>query len=125
MSTRKRDALTNLDEKRCARRYRRRTMRVMVDYVTEGRACCEYATTLGAGGMFIQSESPLPTGSLLKLRFRLGQDPSDLIEMEARVVWSQPPAAADVRRDPGMGIQFTDKLAVAELARRLARLGDE
>ncbi|MBW2240832.1 MAG: PilZ domain-containing protein [Deltaproteobacteria bacterium] len=128
MSTRKRDPLANLDDKRCARRFRRKTMRVMVDYVSDGRACCEYATTLGAGGMFIQSESPLPKGSLLKVRFRLSEDPSDLIEMEARVVWSQPPSADDVRRDPGMGVQFTDKPAIADLAHRLDRLdrlGDE
>lgn len=125
MTRRNRDPLANLDDNRCARRYRRRTMPVMVDYVTDGKACCEYATTLGAGGMFIQSESPLPPGSMLKVRFRLSEDPTDLIEMEARVAWSQPPAAADVRRDPGMGIQFTDKLAIAALARRMESLGDE
>ncbi|MCP3986464.1 MAG: hypothetical protein GY723_18945 [bacterium] len=125
MSARRRDPLENLDENRCARRFRRRTMRVMVDYITDGRACCEYATTLGAGGMFIQSESPLPKGSLLKVRFRLNEDPAELVEMEARVVWSQPPAANDVRRDPGMGIQFTDKPAIAELGRRLEGMADE
>ncbi len=128
MTTRRRDPLEHLDEQRCKRRYRRQTMRVMVDYVAGGKACCEYATTLGAGGMFIQTESPLPAGTTVKLRFRLAEDADDLIEMEARVAWSQPPAADDVRRDPGMGIEFTDKVAIAELARRLEALetaGDE
>ena len=54
-----------------SRRFRRRTVRILVDYQAAGQMCCEYATTLGAGGMFIESESPLPPGSQLKVRFRL------------------------------------------------------
>lgn len=119
---RRRDPLANLDEKPCHRRYKRRTVRVMVDYVAGGRACCEYATTLGAGGMFIQSETPLPRDTLMKVRFRLEEDSPEFVEMEARVAWSQPPVAEDPSRDPGMGLEFTDRVAIAELARKIEAL---
>ncbi len=105
-------------------------MRVLVDYAHEGRARCEYATTLGAGGMFVQTETPLAPGTLIRVRFRIpaSADPTgspglvDLVEMEARVVWSQLPDPEHATRDPGMGIEFTDKAAVAALARRFEKL---
>ncbi len=123
MKRRKNDPLENLDKYPCNRRHRRRTLRVMVDYVAEGRPCCEYATTLGAGGMFIRSDNPLPKGSMLKIRFRLPtEEESPLLEMDARVAWSQTPVEDDSTRDPGMGIEFTDKLAVAELGRMLLKI---
>jgi len=105
-------------------------MRVLVDYAHEGRAYCEYATTLGAGGMFVQTETPLAPGTTIRVRFRIrtsaepatGPGLADLVEMEARVVWSQLPDEEDATRDPGMGLEFTDKAAVAALARRLEKL---
>jgi len=100
-------------------------MRVMVDYVSDEGPCCEYATTLGAGGMFIRTDTPLPGGSMLKVRFRLldeDDDSNEFIEMEARVAWSQQPIEDEPSRDPGMGLEFTDRAAVAELSRKLERL---
>jgi hypothetical protein len=41
------------------RRYRRRTVRVLVEYVSDAGLCVDPATTLGAGGLFIETESPL------------------------------------------------------------------
>lgn len=100
------------------RRFRRRTLRVLVDFVAEGGVRCEYATTLGAGGMFIETDEPLPAEAALKARFRLPG--SDAVhEIEGRVVWSQPGGG---RQAPGMGIEFTDAVAVAALARELERL---
>jgi len=120
---RRNDPLANLDKKPCHRRYKRRTVRVMVDYIAAGRACCEYATTLGAGGMFIQSEEPLPPDTLVKVRFRLDdEEGSEFIEMEARVAWSQPAVWEDPGKDPGMGLEFVDKVAIAEFARKLDSL---
>ena len=55
------------------RRYRRQTLRVLVDYLTETGVCCDYATTLGAGGMFLETEEPLVVGSVIKARFKLGK----------------------------------------------------
>ena len=121
--SRRRNPLEKLDDHPCHREFRRLTLRVMVDYLADGHARCEYATTLGAGGMFVQSEEPLPKGSVLKVRFRVGGDDAELIEMEARVAWSQAPLeSGDATRDPGMGLQFTDRAAVAALGRVLEKL---
>ena len=101
------------------RRYRRLTVRLLVDFVSAGGVRCEYATTLGAGGLFVESEEPLAAGTRLKVRFRLpGRE--TLHEIEGRVAWSQP-AGADARRAPGMGVEFTDAVAIAQLARELDR----
>ena len=105
------------------RRFRRRTVRVLVDYTARGEVHCEYATTLGAGGLFIESESPLPQGTHLKVRFRLsaGSGEGSVHEIEGRVVWTQAPEAGERQRAPGMGISFTDAVATAALARELER----
>jgi uncharacterized protein (TIGR02266 family) len=108
-------------ERRPARRFKRRTVRVLVDYVSDAGIRCEYATTLGAGGLFVATEEPLPPGAGLVLRFRLpGRDV--LHTVEGRVVWREPPDAAGTARTPGMGIAFTDAAATAALARELERL---
>jgi uncharacterized protein (TIGR02266 family) len=100
------------------RRFRRRTLRVMVEYLCGAGLCCDPATTLGAGGLFIETESPQREGTRLDLRFRLPE--SELThEIEGRVVWARRPGAPG---SPGMGIEFTDRTAAARLARELASL---
>jgi uncharacterized protein (TIGR02266 family) len=101
------------------RQYRRQTIRVLVDYRTSDGLHCDYATTLGAGGMFLQTQEALSKGDVLKLRFRLpGYE--HLHELEGRVVWVRAgsregePVAA-----PGAGVQFVDSTATAQLAREL------
>lgn len=102
------------------RRFRRRTVRVLVDYTAGGEVHCEYATTLGAGGMFIESESPLPSGAQIKVRFRL-PTAGTVHEIEARVAWTQAADDGSTRGAPGMGIEFTDAVATATLARSLEK----
>jgi type IV pilus assembly protein PilZ len=102
------------------RRFRRVTVRLLVDFVAAGGVHCEYATTLGAGGLFIECEQPLAPGTRLKVRFRL-PGAETLHEIEARVAWWQPPGA-HATRAPGMGVEFTDAVAIAALARALERL---
>ena len=101
------------------RQYRRQTIRVLVDYRTPEGLHCDYATTLGAGGMFLQTNEAISKGDVLKLRFRLpGYE--TLHELEGRVVWARTargdgaPIAA-----PGAGVQFVDSTATAQLAREL------
>ena len=106
--------------KRPARRFRRLTVRIEVEYESPDDGLLrEFATTLGAGGLFIESERPLARKSLIKLVFALpGRDRTHAIE--GRVVWATHPAApGEVQRTPGMGIQFTDRVAEAQLARDL------
>jgi uncharacterized protein (TIGR02266 family) len=105
------------------RRFRRRLLRVLVDYTAGGNPCCEYATTLGAGGLFIETEAPLAPGTMLCVRFRVpGSD--SLHRIEGRVTWqhrADETQAGDLRPS-GMGVEFTDARAAAALAHELETL---
>ena len=102
------------------RRFRRRTVRILVDFQHAAGVRCEYATTLGACGLFIESEEPLDVGEQLKVRFRLTPE-GPVHEIEGRVVWNHRPDPA-ASRAPGMGIEFTDSVAASTLARELDQL---
>jgi len=102
------------------RRYRRRTVRVLVEYVSDAGLCVDPATTLGAGGLFIETDSPLFEHSVLKMRFRLpGGETTH--EIEGHVVWRRHPRDPG-SYSPGMGIEFTDRAAASGLARDLETL---
>jgi uncharacterized protein (TIGR02266 family) len=103
------------------RRFRRRTLRVTVEYQCEAGLCCDPATTLGAGGLFIETDAPLREGARLKLLFRLPGSET-LHEIEGRVVWARRPDSPTSTGSPGMGIEFTDRTAAARLAKELAEL---
>ena len=106
------------------RRFRRRTVRVRVDYQSRDGAHCDVATTLGAGGLFIESRDPLPEGTRLTLRFRLPEG-GVVHEFEGRVAWRH--RADGTRADPrpaGMGIAFSRAAATGQLARELEALDD-
>jgi len=91
------------------RRYRRLTLRVVVEYASEHGLQTDLATTLGAGGLFVATDTPLAETTRLKLRFQLpGADRR--WEIEGRVAW------ADAS---GMGVEFVDRDAVARLAEDL------
>jgi uncharacterized protein (TIGR02266 family) len=104
------------------RRFRRRTLRVRVDYVVAGAMRCEWATTLGAGGMFVETEDAPAVGTRLKVRFRLPSG-ANTHEIEGRVAWAMSPEGIDgsPAPSPGMGIEFADSVASAALARELER----
>ena len=108
--------------RRPKRRYRRRTLRVMVDYQSEAGAASEPATTLGAGGLFIETGNPLRPGSRLAMRFRLPGS-SRTHEIEGRVCWRMRPDDVG-QHASGMGIEFTDRCARALLATELETLDD-
>lgn len=103
------------------RRFRRRTVRVMVDYNCEDGVHCDYATTLGAGGLFLQTEENLHVGSSMKLRFRVPGG-EELHGIEGRVVWTRVLRDGQGAAAPGVGVQFTDAAAAARLARGLEDL---
>ena len=103
------------------RRHRRQTVRILVDYHFEGGVRCDYATTLGAGGLFIECEEPLSRGTIVKLRFRLPHS-DELHQLEGRVTWQRAANSGDCSQAPGMGVQFTDTAATANLARELDHL---
>ena len=96
------------------RRYRRRTVRITVEFLSDTGLHRERATTLGAGGLFIETDSPVAAGSLLKLRFQLSQAGAHH-EIEGRVIWSKGVANSDAGTT-GMGIEFLNRAAANALA---------
>ena len=102
------------------RRYRRRTVRIAVEYLSGTGLRCERATTLGAGGLFIETDSPETAGSLLKLRFQLSGAGAHH-EIEGRVVWSKGVRNGDASAT-GMGIEFLNRPAANALAVELENL---
>ncbi len=108
------------DAGRPKRRYRRRTVRISVEYLSDTGLHCERATTLGAGGLFIETESPVAAGSPLKLRFRLSEAGAHH-EIEGRVVWSRGVGNSDAG-NTGMGIEFLNRAAANTLAVELENL---
>lgn len=101
------------------RRFRRRTARVLVDFIGSTGVRCEYASTLGPGGLFIETEELIEIGTPIKVRFRLPE--SDRVhEISGRVAWHRQGASGEPNaRAPGMGIEFVDAAATADLARDL------
>lgn len=105
---------------RKTRRYRRRTVRVDVEYDGPDGPRRGTATTLGAGGIFVATEDPLDEQSPLRVRFCLPDGAAEF-ELEGRVVWANRPSD----RHPhtrGMGVEFTNPGACTELALALEDL---
>jgi len=102
------------------RRYRRRTVRVSVVYRSAYGCARALATTLGAGGMFIATEEPLPKHMKLEVDFALPEHPEQQHRIPATVVWCNSPKDAQSHA-LGMGISFDDPRACATLAVELER----
>ena len=102
------------------RKHRRVTIRILVDYQARGGIHCDYATTLGAGGMFLETDLLLDRGECVKVRFRIPGG-ERLHELEARVTWNHPARVkpGDDVHTPGVGLQFNDADLTAKLAREL------
>ena len=86
------------------RRSRRTTLRIEVEYESEGEMRRDVATTLGAGGLFIATEHPLDEGSVLVARFRLPQGET-LHEIAGHVVWNHRKGDLPAQIS-GMGVSF-------------------
>ena len=105
---------------RTNRRFRRRTVRILVEYLSNSGPRRETATTLGAGGLFIQTDTPCREGTVFKLRFQISEQ-SECHEIEGRVVWCNR-VAPDAVGAPGMGIEFTSRNSIRDLAQELESL---
>lgn len=102
------------------RKHRRATVRILVDYQAQGGIHCDYATTLGTGGMFLQTDLVMERGDTVKVRFRIPGGEL-LHEFEASVTWyhAAKPEPNGKLRTPGVGLQFADPSTTATLAREL------
>jgi Tfp pilus assembly protein PilZ len=105
------------------RRYRRLTVRLEVSWQVEddGEVGRALATTLGAGGLFVPTDQPLPRRTPMRVRFRL-PEVGTRHELAAEVVWVNDASVDVPPSGRGMGIAFRDRNAQSRLARELERL---
>lgn len=72
------------------------------------RELADYCLNISTGGVFLETEKPLPAGSPLSLEFRL-PNRSESIISKARVAWiNHPDRVIKKQLPPGMGVQFLD-----------------
>ena len=111
---------------------RRQHERVLVDWAVDYRASdtflFAYISDISAMGIFVRTPKPEPAGTRLNLRFSPPGGP--LIELEAQVIWINPPRDDGENRQPGMGLEFVDlsptqREQVLRLVRTFAYLPDE
>ena len=81
-------------------------IQLLVDYRADGHYLFDFCRDLGAGGVFIQTASPLPQGSKIDLTFTI-PDSKQTLKTSGTVIWVQ--SRVEGRKDltPGMGVQFT------------------
>jgi uncharacterized protein (TIGR02266 family) len=66
-----------------------------------------YVTNISKGGMFVQTDTPLPIQAEVALSLELSH-PEATLEIKGRVVWTYDIRKQDARLVPGMGIKFVD-----------------
>lgn len=112
---------------------RRQYERVLVDWAVDCRSSdtflFAYISDISAMGIFVRTSTPEPAGTRLNLRF--SPPGGQLVELEAQVIWINPPRDdGEQGRQPGMGLQFVDlspsqREQVLRLVRTFAYLPDE
>jgi|GEM_PF-6528279 len=80
-------------------------VKMLVDYKSEGNYLFDFSYNLGAGGIFINTQSILPRGSVVVMNFTLPET-GDKFEVKGEVMWTQE-ASATSEASSGMGVQFT------------------
>jgi uncharacterized protein (TIGR02266 family) len=87
------------------RRYLRAPIAIALNYwIDDQGPFSAFTQTLGAGGLFIETTSPGPSQSPLKLEFILPGERTRL-NLEGKVVWVRDRFVGDSQ--PGMGVQFS------------------
>jgi type IV pilus assembly protein PilZ len=87
------------------REHPRKTLRITIRYFQWNEPHDAIALEIGGGGIFVESNAPLPEGSMLTLRVVL--PPGRSFTVLGRVVRTVQGSWARARH-PGMGIQFVD-----------------
>ncbi|MEI8014713.1 MAG: PilZ domain-containing protein [Nitrospira sp.] len=74
---------------------------------SEGKQFDSLTGGIGAGGLFIESSSPLPPGTELSFEFSLPDHPWEKHKAKAKVAWTRNKPERHLLF-PGMGVRFTD-----------------
>jgi uncharacterized protein (TIGR02266 family) len=84
------------------------SMELQVEYRVKENFVVDLVNDISPGGIFIQTESPLPKGTRVELRFgKLSDPPSNRqVFVEGKVVWNHK-SSKDSKKRNGMGIEFT------------------
>ena len=91
-----------------ARTHPRIALSFHIEYGTpEGYRYEGQAGGLGVGGLFIESQSPLPVGTKVSMDFALPDTPDQWVQAQGIVAWVCP-KADQYTFSPGMGVRFTD-----------------
>jgi PilZ domain-containing protein len=93
-----RDLILRLVEHKKGDRREFPRVRLATQVETGANVMLTYSRDVSLGGMFVESKSPLPTGSILTLRFNLDSETS--VEAKAVVTYQV--------KKFGMGVQFLD-----------------
>ena len=93
-----------------SRDYLRVPLKIKIDYFKDpGVFLYDYSKNLGRGGIFIESEDPMPAGTEITLIFTLPSQ-SSAIEVKGKVAWThQREKNKPFSGVPGMGIQFINQ----------------
>ncbi|OQW30294.1 MAG: hypothetical protein A4E19_10290 [Nitrospira sp. SG-bin1] len=62
---------------------------------------------IGGGGLFIESQTPLPVGTKLAMEFSFPEKPEEWMPAKGTVAWVCP-KADQYTFSPGMGVRFTE-----------------
>ena len=73
----------------------------------EGHRFESRAGGIGGGGLFIESQSPLPVGTKLSMEFSLPEKPTEWLPAKGVVAWVCP-KADQYTFSPGMGVRFSE-----------------
>jgi uncharacterized protein (TIGR02266 family) len=84
---------------------RRVPIQLLVDYKAEGSYLFDFCKDLGAGGVFIQTTKPMPTGAAIDLTFTI-PDSKETLNARGKVIWVQAPVSERKDLVAGMGVQF-------------------
>jgi uncharacterized protein (TIGR02266 family) len=89
------------------RQHPRYDVKIKVDYRTMDMFLSNYVTNISKGGVFIQTENPLPLQSEIHLTLSL-PELGATIEAKGKVAWTYDIKKGTSHIAPGMGIKFVD-----------------
>jgi len=109
MAAQERPSLADDDEDEGAsgidrRRFERFDTSISVDYSSGDTFLFSYIQNISEMGIFIRSDTPLPIGTELALRF--SPDGQEAIELAGEVAWVNPLRPFGENLNPGMGVRF-------------------
>lgn len=115
------------------RKSHRAPVSIRIDYSTIDEFFWDFARNINEGGLFVESNHPLPVGTTVQLKFYLPSQDAPL-NSTGEVVWvketagkvSPPAGEGEAVEKPGMGIEFrglneAGKEAINQLVRELKK----